>query len=243
MRSLHSEAFWKFQAQYKFSISFENGECNDYITEKLWRPLVIGSVPIYYGAENFKVLLNFSAQKKPTTLFSQDWIPFNDSAINARDFSSPRALADYIKLLDQDEEKYYEHLKHKGVGARKSLNSALVDFMASRTWSVGDKLWSNFEAKTLVEEYECFVCRKLHSREEDVKWVVDKSHYDCPVPKSSLMKDELKNSFWAEQWYQGKYEAKVLKRIAYSNEIMTQKEFYDLVNELMISDIQKSQHL
>jgi Glycosyltransferase family 10 (fucosyltransferase) C-term len=67
MSSLHSEAFWKFQAQYKFSISFENGECNDYITEKLWRPLVIGSVPIYYGAENFKVLFSRTFDEKNCT--------------------------------------------------------------------------------------------------------------------------------------------------------------------------------
>jgi hypothetical protein len=143
-------------------------------------------------------------------------------------------------LLDKDEKKYNEHLKHKGRDAWERLNSALVDVMESRTWSVGEKLWGNFEAKTLVEEYECFVCRKLHSNKEDGKWIVDKSHYDCPVPKSSLTKNELKNSFWAEQWHQGKYEAMVLKRIAHFNEAVTQKEFYDLVTEFMTSDLNKS---
>jgi Glycosyltransferase family 10 (fucosyltransferase) C-term len=173
------------------------------------------------------------------TIF-QDWLPFESSAINAREFISPKALADYIMLLDKDENKYQEHLKHKDRDARERLNSALVDVMESRTWSVGEKLWGNFEAKTLVEEYECFVCRKLHSNKEDRKWIVDKSHYDCPVPKSSLTKNELKNSFWAEQWHQGKYEAMVLKRIAYFNEAVTQKEFYDLVTEFMTSDLKKS---
>jgi hypothetical protein len=139
-------------------------------------------------------------------------------------------------MLDKDEIQYQQHLRHKDKGARQSLNSALVNFMESRTWSVGQKLWGNFEAKTLVEEYECFVCRKLHANEGDRKWIVDKSHYDCPVPKSSLTKNELQNSFWAEQWHQGKYEAKVLKRIADFNEVVTQKEYFDLVMEFMTTD-------
>jgi len=42
--------------KYKFTIAFENAICDDYITEKLWRPLIVGSVPIYYGSPSFKVL-------------------------------------------------------------------------------------------------------------------------------------------------------------------------------------------
>lgn len=40
---------------YKFSIAFENALCEDYITEKLWRPLIVGSVPIYIGSPSVKV--------------------------------------------------------------------------------------------------------------------------------------------------------------------------------------------
>ena len=29
--------------------------CNDYVTEKLWRTLIVGSVPVYFGAPNVKV--------------------------------------------------------------------------------------------------------------------------------------------------------------------------------------------
>jgi hypothetical protein len=32
-------------AKYKFTMAFENSETDDYVTEKMFQPLVIGSVP------------------------------------------------------------------------------------------------------------------------------------------------------------------------------------------------------
>ena len=42
-------------AKYKFTIAFENAIGEDYITEKLWRPLQLGSIPIYMGSPSVKV--------------------------------------------------------------------------------------------------------------------------------------------------------------------------------------------
>lgn len=56
--TIQTEAFYRFVARYKFVIAYENSVCNDYITEKLWRPLVLGVVPIYFGAPNIQVSLN-----------------------------------------------------------------------------------------------------------------------------------------------------------------------------------------
>ena len=39
-------------AKYKFIIAVENAVCDDYVTEKLWRTLQVGAVPIYLGAPN-----------------------------------------------------------------------------------------------------------------------------------------------------------------------------------------------
>lgn len=55
--TIQTEEFYKFVARYKFVIAYENSACNDYITEKLWRPLVLGVVPIYFGAPNIQVSL------------------------------------------------------------------------------------------------------------------------------------------------------------------------------------------
>jgi hypothetical protein len=40
--------------KYKFTYAFENSETEDYVTEKMFQPLVSGSVPIYHGAPNGK---------------------------------------------------------------------------------------------------------------------------------------------------------------------------------------------
>lgn len=42
-------------AKYKFVLALENGICDDYITEKLWRPLIAGSVPVYVGSPTVSV--------------------------------------------------------------------------------------------------------------------------------------------------------------------------------------------
>lgn len=55
LSTLDADEFYKFIARYKFVIAYENAICNDYITEKLWRPLSLGIVPIYFGAPNVDV--------------------------------------------------------------------------------------------------------------------------------------------------------------------------------------------
>lgn len=55
LQILSNREFLSFVAKYKFTVAFENAVCDDYITEKLWRPLIVGSVPIYYGSPSFKV--------------------------------------------------------------------------------------------------------------------------------------------------------------------------------------------
>jgi len=52
---MNNEDFFKLMAKYKFTIAFENAIGDDYITEKLWRPLILGSVPIYMGSPSFEV--------------------------------------------------------------------------------------------------------------------------------------------------------------------------------------------
>lgn len=49
------EDFIQLVSKYKFAVAMENGICNDYMTEKLWRPLAVGTIPIILGAPNVKV--------------------------------------------------------------------------------------------------------------------------------------------------------------------------------------------
>lgn len=53
---MNSDDFLQLMAKYKFTIAFENAIGDDYITEKLWRPLMLGSVPIYLGSPSIHVI-------------------------------------------------------------------------------------------------------------------------------------------------------------------------------------------
>ena len=83
-------------AKYKFTIAFENAIDKDYVTEKFYHPLILGSVPIYLGAPNIV-----------------DFAPGNHCYINISDFSSMKELADYLLALDNDDERYGKYLEWK----------------------------------------------------------------------------------------------------------------------------------
>ncbi|KAJ8919429.1 hypothetical protein NQ315_016526 [Exocentrus adspersus] len=77
---LYNEELLRFIAKYKFIVAFENAICEDYITEKLWRPLIVGSIPIYLGS--------------PTI---EDWLPNKNSAILVKNYNSLQEVANLIK--------------------------------------------------------------------------------------------------------------------------------------------------
>jgi hypothetical protein len=81
-------------ARYKFCLAQENALETDYVTEKFFDPLLVGTVPVYRGAPNI-------------TQFA----PGKDAFINAADFSSANELALYLKELDRDYEAYQRFLR------------------------------------------------------------------------------------------------------------------------------------
>lgn len=91
--------------QYKFTIAFENAVSQDYVTEKFFEPLTIGSVPIYLGAPNIET-------------FS----PGEHAFIDVRDYASPKDLADDIMRYCRDISRYDSLLEWK----RKPLSDELA---------------------------------------------------------------------------------------------------------------------
>lgn len=91
--------------QYKFTIAFENAVSQDYVTEKFFEPLTVGSVPIYLGAPNIET-------------FS----PGEHAFIDVRDYTSPKDLADDIMRYCRDISRYDSLLEWK----RKTLSDELA---------------------------------------------------------------------------------------------------------------------
>lgn len=100
-RSQANNCFKMLDREYKFYLAFENSNCKDYITEKLFvNGLGQELVPIVMGA-------------RPEDYEKAS--PFH-SYIHVDDFDSPKELAEYLKMLDQDDEKYNEYFKWKETG-------------------------------------------------------------------------------------------------------------------------------
>ncbi|XP_043929956.1 alpha-(1,3)-fucosyltransferase 11 [Protopterus annectens] len=186
--------FMDFISRYKFHLALENAICNDYMTEKLWRPMHLGAVPVYRGS--------------PVV---QDWMPNNHSIIIIDDFDSPKQLADFINFLDQNDEEYLKYLDYKNTGG--ITNQDLLDTLEKREWGVNDMTKPNY-----LNGFECFVCDKENERLAAVKRhkksakevpapeprIAEYNHMGCPMPIPGYGKVENvpDNDSWKQMWPQ-----------------------------------------
>lgn len=172
INNLYHKIFLKFMARYKFVLTIENGVCDDYISEKLWRAIHVGVVPIYFGAPTIR-----------------DWLPNNKSALLVDDFPSLELLSARINTLMRDDDLYEEYLQHK----TKALisNQRIIEEIKARPYQTDD------HAKDM--EFMCFICKKLHQKEKNIQ-VVSKSHYNCPKPKPMLAQSRNPDFTWQLLW-------------------------------------------
>eukprot|EP01113_Clastostelium_recurvatum_P021482 TRINITY_DN2545_c0_g1_i2.p1 TRINITY_DN2545_c0_g1~~TRINITY_DN2545_c0_g1_i2.p1 ORF type:complete len:678 (+),score=136.13 TRINITY_DN2545_c0_g1_i2:131-2164(+) len=95
--------------QYKFVLAFENqNEVDEYVTEKIANAFQAGVVPVYWGAPTIDL-----------------WLPGPHSVINARDYKSPKELADYLRYLSENDDEYYKYFEWKKNGLSKSFQRLL----------------------------------------------------------------------------------------------------------------------
>lgn len=73
-------------SHYRFSLAFENSIATDYVTEKFYQPLRVGSIPVYLGAANIS-----------------EFAPAPGSYVDVTDFSDPKALAAHLLALDEQD--------------------------------------------------------------------------------------------------------------------------------------------
>lgn len=81
----------KLQSNYMFSLALENANERDWVTEKLFDPLISGSIPVYMGAENVDEYLP---------------CPKHECIIKTQDFPNPRDLAAHLKHISENEDLF-----------------------------------------------------------------------------------------------------------------------------------------
>ncbi|XP_053284105.1 alpha-(1,3)-fucosyltransferase 11 isoform X1 [Pleuronectes platessa] len=186
--------FMNFVSRYKFHLALENGLCPDYMTEKLWRPLHQGCVPVYRGSS-----------------VVADWMPNDHSAIIIDNFPSPKALADFLKLLDENDAEYARYLEFKKPS--RVTNTRLLEALETREWGVNDMSKPNY-----LNGFECFVCDQENARlaaergyrkapkknQPPQTKMADNSHMGCPMPSPGYggVQDLPAEDGWLKTWPQ-----------------------------------------
>ncbi|XP_032868495.1 alpha-(1,3)-fucosyltransferase 11 [Amblyraja radiata] len=221
--------FMEFISKYKFHLAMENAICDDYMTEKLWRPMHLGVVPIYRGS--------------PVV---QDWLPNSHSVILIDDFQSPKDLADYINYLDQNDEEYMKYLEYKKPGG--ITNTVLVESLEKREWGVND-----FNKPNYLNGFECYVCdqenmrlraEKAHQEQPDkfpppAPKMAAYNHLGCPVPEpgfgsfDDIPDDDSWKQMWQQDYWQSADQAEALATMILRNESDASK-LWDYVHQLMM---------
>uniref|UniRef100_A0A3Q3J2T0 GDP-fucose protein O-fucosyltransferase n=1 Tax=Monopterus albus TaxID=43700 RepID=A0A3Q3J2T0_MONAL len=206
--------FMNFVTRYKFHLALENGLCPDYMTEKLWRPLHQGCVPVYRGSS-----------------VVADWMPNNHSAVIINNFPSPKALADFLKHLDENDEEYVKYLEFKN--PRHITNSLLLEALETREWGVNDMSKPNY-----LNGFECYVCDQENARlaaerafrkapkknQPPQPQMADNSHMGCPLPSpgygdvQDLPADDGWLQIWPQDYWQSLDQAEGLESLIRHNE-------------------------
>lgn len=95
--------------EYLFTIAIENSLTYDYISEKLWQPLIVGSIPIYLGVPNV-----------------YDWLPCQtDCIIDLRKFETPKDSAMFIKTVAKNKTLYESYHQWRNEPVSKKFQNIL----------------------------------------------------------------------------------------------------------------------
>lgn len=87
-------------------MAFENSNCHEYITEKLYKNA--------YGQNDLDYLVIPVVMGAPKEEYLKRAPP--NSFIHVNDFESAKHLADYLNLLDHNDQLYYNYFKWKKLG-------------------------------------------------------------------------------------------------------------------------------
>ncbi len=106
--------------RYKFTLAFENSYSPDYVTEKLFDPIAVGSVPVYRGTETVA-----------------DLAPHPGSYIDARDFASAAELGRYLAHLDTHDDEYEAFHAWRAEGPTGAFRAHTAQ-LEEPFWRLGD---------------------------------------------------------------------------------------------------------
>ena len=161
---------------YWFYLAFENSNCPDYITEKLWRILDLPVVPIVMGGGNYR----------------RDAPPH--SVIDVNDFPHVKGLASYLNFLMENPVRFrFTTRSYYKVHKLPETVSILLqkEYLKYFAWKKEYMLYE--------QDPYCILCQKLHDPDEPAKIYPSMMdwYYRNPVDGDLLCKDGSERSYFS----------------------------------------------
>ncbi|ORY04396.1 hypothetical protein K493DRAFT_333909 [Basidiobolus meristosporus CBS 931.73] len=82
--------------KYKFYLALENSSCDEYVSEKFWNALTSTTIPVVDGPDDYGM-----------------YAPTSHSIIKIDEFKNPKALAEYLTYLANNDTAYTEYFSYK----------------------------------------------------------------------------------------------------------------------------------
>jgi hypothetical protein len=103
-----------FIKRYKFTIAFENVSAPRYTTEKIYHPLLVKSIPIYWGNPDVAEYFNPA------------------SFVNCRDYENFDQVIAHVREIDQDDDLYQQYLNANPVAETGRLHNFAEEAILER---------------------------------------------------------------------------------------------------------------
>jgi len=128
-----------FIKEYKFTISFENQSFDNYTTEKIYHPLLVGSIPIYWGNPKAAEYFNPS------------------SFINCHDYDDFDQVIQRIIEIDNDDSLYRKYVTSSPLSEGSKLGSCTEETIMERL----DAIINSIGSSVLVRKTFSYKYHKL----------------------------------------------------------------------------------
>lgn len=142
------------------------------------------------------------------------------------DISSPKKIADFIKLLNNNDDMYNEYTAWKKTGV---TNTYIKNVLQKRN-SIDPHL-----------RFQCNICKILHENKRRktsglpiFRYRSNHSHYGCPGPVNFDPKGKPKpfESIYRHLYYHSVFEAKAVSHFAKLNRKVTSNEFNEYLSRI-----------
>jgi alpha(1,3/1,4) fucosyltransferase len=141
-----------FIRQYKFTIAFENSSTPGYTTEKIFEPMLEGSIPIYWG--NPRISEEFNTK----------------SFVNVHDYPNLDAVVEVVKKIDRNHDVYCKMLQEPWFHEDKVPREISRDFILS--WF--QRVFSEFRKHRAISSTPFYYCNYVDDRFRQIMYWASK---------------------------------------------------------------------